>query len=125
MERPKGILIIALLMGVLTIGGFVAAFYTRPTWQTPVGCLPFASIMFLWTRFLLLHRNSARWLLILASLTALFVLSATREIAVSRIGTAIEVSTSIAAIGLLVYLNLPAVRRWFMQPSHTRFISLD
>jgi hypothetical protein len=125
METPKGILVIAFVMSALIIAGFVVAFYLSPTWKTPIGCLPLASIMFLWRRFLLMHRNSARWLLILTSLTSLFVLWAARKIAVSRTGSAIEGSILISATVLLVYLNLPAVRRWFIQPSSAAFFSLD
>jgi hypothetical protein len=121
METPKGILVIAFAMSALMIAGFMVAFYLSPTWKTPIGYIHVGSILFLWRRFLLMHRNSARWLLIITSLTSLFVIWATREIVVSRTGSSIEGGIFISAIALLVYLNLPAVRRWFVQPSSTAF----
>jgi hypothetical protein len=108
---PRGIYIIFMIMTATPVAAGIH-FLMEGKFLSAVGApLVLGSWMFWWARLIWFHRNLSRWLLILTSLTGLIV-GAT----LSEDHHACAEVVSWTSFVLLVYLNLPHVRRWFLQP---------
>jgi len=118
MKRPVGINVIVALLAALPfiLIAFVAGFsWESLRWTVVLAFAPFSTIWYAWLFALWHHRNWARWLVNISTLllTPLWLLNlgvatTAREIWTNRIYLCI-------CLLLLLYINLPKVRRWFLQ----------
>jgi hypothetical protein len=107
---PSGIYFIFMLMTAAPVAAGIQFLLNGKVLSAIGALLILGSWMFCWARLIWFHRNLSRWLLILSSLTGIVVAAALS--AEHHIAAEIIVGLSIL---LLVYLNLPHVRGWFLQ----------